>query len=74
MQNIQGQAMSRAVEFRTRAVQWVFGLLVLGAIAIAGLAPRWAGAVLNPPPGGPIFVVTSPTSTFGSYYTEILRN
>ena len=66
--------MSRVVELRTRAAQWVFGLLVLCAIAVAGLAPRWAGAVLNPPPGGPILVVTSPSSTFGSYYTEILRN
>ena len=66
--------MSRAVELRTRVVQWACGLLVLCAIAIAGLAPRWAGAALNPAPGGPILVITSPQSTFGSYYAEILRN
>ena len=59
---------------RTKVAQWVFGLLVLCGIAIAALAPRWAGAVLNPPPGGPILVITSSTSTFGNYYTEILRN
>jgi hypothetical protein len=66
--------MPHAVELRARAARWVFGLLVLFGIALAGLAPRWAGAVLNPPPGGPILVITSPTSTFGQYYTEILRN
>ena len=58
----------------TKVAQWVFGLLVLCGIVSAALAPRWAGAVLNPPPGGPILVVTSPDSTFGSYYAEILRN
>jgi hypothetical protein len=66
--------MLRTVELRARVARWAFGLLVLCGIAIAGLAPRWAGAVLNPPPGGPILVVTSSSSTFGQYYTEILRN
>ncbi len=66
--------MFRVVALRARAIQWVFGLLVLCGLALAAFAPRWAGAVLNPPPGGPILVITSPQSTFGSYYGEILRN
>lgn len=66
--------MSRIEGVRAKAVRWTFGMLVLCAIAIAALAPKGAGAVLNPPPGGPILVITSPTSTFGSFYGEILRN
>jgi Domain of unknown function (DUF4082)/Bacterial Ig-like domain/Bacterial Ig domain len=66
--------MSRFESVSAKAARWVLGLLVLCAIAIAALAPKGAGAVLNPPPGGPILVITSPTSTFGSFYGEILRN
>ena len=66
--------MLRVVALRARAIQWMFGLLVLCGLALAAFAPRWAGAVLNPPPGGPILVITSPQSTFGAYYGEILRN
>jgi hypothetical protein len=66
--------MSRVQAIRTKALQWVFGCLVLCGIVLAVLAPRGASAVLNPPPGGPILVITSPTSTFGAYYGEILRN
>jgi hypothetical protein len=66
--------MSRIESVRTKAARWVLGFVVLCAIAIAALVPKGAGAVLNPPPGGPILVITSPTSTFGSFYGEILRN
>ncbi len=66
--------MSRIEGVRAKAVQWVLGFLFLCALAIAALAPKGAGAVLNPPPGGPILVITSPTSTFGQFYGEILRN
>jgi hypothetical protein len=66
--------MSRIEGVRTKAVRWVLGFMVLCAIAISALAPKGAGAVLNPPPGGPILVITSPTSTFGSFYGEILRS
>jgi Domain of unknown function (DUF4082)/Bacterial Ig-like domain len=66
--------MSRLHQMRIRALQWVFGCLVLCGIVLAVLAPRGASAVLNPPPGGPILVITSPSSTFGMYYGEILRN
>ncbi len=66
--------MSRIQGFRARAVQWVVGFVVLCAMAIAVFAPKGARAVLNPPPGGPILVITSPTSTFGPFYGEILRN
>jgi hypothetical protein len=68
------KTISQAAMQTRKAWQWLFGLLVMGAIAIAAFAPRSAGAVLNPPPGGPILVITSPQSTFGPYYTEILRN
>ncbi len=51
--------------------------LLLAALAFFwGLAmPLMAGAAGNPSqgPGGPILVVTSGTSTFSSYYAEILR-
>jgi Domain of unknown function (DUF4082)/Bacterial Ig-like domain/Bacterial Ig domain len=66
--------MSRIESVRAKAARWVLGFVVLCAIAIAALVPKGAGAVLNPPPGGPILVITSPTSTFGSFYGEILRN
>jgi Domain of unknown function (DUF4082)/Bacterial Ig-like domain/Bacterial Ig domain len=66
--------MSRIQGVRTRAAQWALGFVLLCAMAMAMLAPKGAGAVLNPPPGGPILVVTSPTSTFGAFYGEILRN
>jgi hypothetical protein len=66
--------MSRIVDIKTKTARWVVGFVVLCAMALAALAPRWAGAVLNPPPGGPVLLITSPTSTFGSYYAEILRN
>jgi hypothetical protein len=71
---MKNKTMSQPAAQARRVWQWLFGLLVMGAIAVAAFAPRWAGAVLNPPPGGPILVVTSPQSTFGPYYTEILRN
>ena len=35
---------------------------------------RVALADPNQGPGGPILVITSPASTFGRYYAEILRN
>jgi Domain of unknown function (DUF4082)/Bacterial Ig-like domain/Bacterial Ig domain len=66
--------MSRIQSVRARAARWVLGFMALCAISIAVLAPKGAGAVLNPAPGGPILVITSPTSTFGSFYGEILRN
>jgi Domain of unknown function (DUF4082)/Bacterial Ig-like domain/Bacterial Ig domain len=66
--------MSRIQGVRSRAVQWLLAFGLLCAMAIAVLAPKGAGAVLNPPPGGPILVITSPTSTFGAFYGEILRN
>ena len=66
--------MSRIQGIRAKAVQWGLGFVVLCVMAIAVLAPKGAGAVLNPPPGGPILVITSPTSTFGTFYGEILRN
>jgi Domain of unknown function (DUF4082)/Bacterial Ig-like domain/Bacterial Ig domain len=66
--------MSRIQGVRARAVQWALGFVLLCAMAMAALAPKGAGAVLNPPPGGPILVITSPTSTFGAFYGEILRN
>jgi WD40 repeat protein len=31
-------------------------------------------AAVPPPPDGPILLVTSPSNSFGDYYTEILRN
>jgi Domain of unknown function (DUF4082)/Bacterial Ig-like domain/Bacterial Ig domain len=66
--------MSRIESVGAKAARWVLGFLVLCAITIAAFAPRGAGAVLNPAPGGPILVITSPTSTFGDFYSEILRN
>jgi Domain of unknown function (DUF4082)/Bacterial Ig-like domain/Bacterial Ig domain len=66
--------MSRIQGVRAKAVQWLLGFMLLCAMAMAALAPKGAGAVLNPPPGGPILVITSPTSTFGAFYGEILRN
>src|SRR4029077_9447438 len=35
--------------------------------------PVGAQAAVEPPPGGPILVVTSSADPFTSYYTEILR-
>jgi Domain of unknown function (DUF4082)/Bacterial Ig-like domain/Bacterial Ig domain len=66
--------MSRTQGVRSRTVQWLLGFGLLCAMAMAALAPKGAGAVLNPPPGGPILVITSPTSTFGAFYGEVLRN
>jgi hypothetical protein len=66
--------MSRIEGVGSKAARWVLGFVVFCAITIAALAPKGAGAVLNPAPGGPILVITSPTSTFGSFYGEILRN
>ncbi len=50
-------------------------VLLAAAIAVIGLlgGARQATADPNQGPGGPILVVTSPTSTFGKYYAEILR-
>ncbi len=59
---------------RIRALKGLLGLFALLVIALMITAPRWAGAVLNPPPGGPILVVTSSSAPFSEYYTEILRN
>ena len=59
---------------RIRFLQGLFGLLALLVLALMVAAPRWAGAVLNPPPGGPILVVTSSSAPFSAYYAEILRN
>jgi Domain of unknown function (DUF4082)/Bacterial Ig-like domain len=66
--------MSLVDHAKAKTAQWALGLMVLCVLALTALAPRWAGAVLNPPPGGPILIITSPTSTFGAYYGEILRN
>src|SRR5258708_32497185 len=44
-------------------------LALTGFERCAGAAP----ADPNQGPGGPILVITSPTSTFGKYYAEILR-
>jgi hypothetical protein len=66
--------MSLVDRVKAQTAKWALGLVVLCTIALTALAPRWAGAVLNPPPGGPILIITSPTSTFGAYYGEILRN
>ena len=51
-------------------------LLVAGLAFLWGLAmPLLAAATGNPAqgPGGPILIVTSSTSTFSTYYAEILR-
>ena len=48
----------------------IIALLVLtGFERCAGAAP----ADPNQGPGGPILVITSPSSTFGKYYAEVLR-
>src|SRR5215470_11814822 len=44
-------------------------LILTGFERCAGASP----ADPNQGPGGPILVITSPTSTFGKYYAEILR-
>lgn len=48
-------------------VSILVGTIGLGPAALAAPDP-------NQGPGGPILVVTSPSSTFGTYYAEILRN
>ncbi|MEO6024841.1 MAG: hypothetical protein ABIP64_17360, partial [Burkholderiales bacterium] len=54
-----------------RAILILLPLLVGIAVTL-----RFATAAFDPNqgPGGPILVVTSPASTYGTYYTEILRN
>src|SRR5215472_11590857 len=44
-------------------------LALTGFVHCAGAAP----ADPNQGPGGPILVITSPSSTYGKYYAEILR-
>lgn len=66
--------MSRVSGVRASVGRFVLGLAMVALLVFGGLAPRAAAAALNQGPGGPILVVTSPTSTFGSYYAEILRN
>ncbi|RZU00770.1 Ig-like domain-containing protein [Rivibacter subsaxonicus] len=53
----------------------IAGLRVLAATLI-GLAALIgpASAALPPAPGGPVLVITSASSGFGSFYPEILRN
>ena len=58
--------------FRSRAAQAVLALLCM--LVGATWLLRVALADPNQGPGGPILVVTSPASTFGNYYAEILRN
>src|SRR5690349_10383231 len=45
------------------------------ALALAGPAPCASASLPDPNqgPGGPILVITSPSSTYGKYYDEILR-
>ncbi|HYQ91939.1 MAG TPA: WD40 repeat domain-containing protein, partial [Candidatus Competibacteraceae bacterium] len=49
----------------------------VGSTLLEGLL-NWlfpaANAAIPPPPGGPILVINSTSSTFGNYYAEILRN
>ena len=58
--------------FRSRTVHAFFAVLAWL------VAATWFGGVAmadpNQGPGGPILVITSPASTFGKYYAEILRN
>ncbi|MGH8610626.1 MAG: DUF4082 domain-containing protein [Gammaproteobacteria bacterium] len=49
------------------AVRNIFGRL------LDWLIPPAAAQIPNPP-GGPILVITSPSSTFSNYYAEIVRN
>jgi len=50
------------------------GVVVVLAVCLALVAvPVSAHAAVDPPPGGPILVVTSSADPFTSYYTEILR-
>ena len=48
---------------------------ILMLLALTGFerCPAAAPADPNQGPGGPILVITSPSSTFGKYYAEILR-
>ena len=48
-------------------------VFVLIAWALALMAPPACAADPAQGPGGPILVVTSGSSTFGTYYAEILR-
>ena len=51
-----------------------WGTLVALIACVAFVAvPAGAHATVEPPPGGPILVVTSSADPFTSYYTEILR-
>ena len=66
----------------TRLMTWVRWkhvravLILLPLLVGAVVTLRFAAAAFNPNqgPGGPILVVTSPSATFGTFYTEILRN
>ena len=62
--------------FMSAWARWAKCCLVAMLLLVAGLAsvrPAWAAGDPAQGPGGPILVVTSGTSNFGSYYAEILR-
>src|SRR5215471_18413662 len=48
---------------------------IMAVLALTGFEPCAGAAPADPNqgPGGPILVITSPSSTFGKYYAEILR-
>ncbi len=48
--------------------------LVLSVVALGLSQPAAAQSVPDEGPGGPILIINSPTSTYGSFYTEVLRN
>ena len=56
---------------RVRAAFVAWALLML--LAVFSWLPRDVAAQPTQGPGGPILVVTSPQSTYGTYYAEILR-
>lgn len=62
--------------FMSAWARWAKCCLVAMLLLVAGLVsvrPAWAAGDPAQGPGGPILVVTSGTSNFGSYYAEILR-
>ena len=65
--------MARNSGIGVRARRFVLGCAMLLLSIFSALSLRTALAAPEQGPGGPILVVTSPTSTFGTYYAEILR-
>src|SRR5262247_1907524 len=56
----------------TALVRGIFAV-TLSVLAYAS-QPAAAQTVPDQGPGGPILIVNSPTSSFGTFYAEILRN